>query len=225
MRLNSDFMWSIYLILVASLFFYFGNIIGVSETKNQISKDLIEKKEEIKILQKQNQQLSEELTSRGIYSYPQASIVSSKNDTLVNILITLNGKSPLTDLKVVRSHIYNYTGVEKEEARKIDPAIKTTNLGTLKTHNPAGFQINLKDDAAIHLEYRSGNKKWTQYLRVKNSPEHGISSFWIITNKNDEVIDKHVDEGFPVEDDGSILVWKNKKVRYSDIEMNSPLRL
>lgn len=225
MRLNSDFMWSIYLIVIAALFFYFGNMLAITATKEKYSREIEKNKEQLTVLKKQNQQLSDELTSRGIFSYPQANLVTTKNDSLTSILITLNGQSPIKDLMLKRSHTYNYSGIEAEDLKQ--PAhIKNSYLGTLKTHNPAGFEITMKEkEAAVKLEYKSGHDQWTQYIRVRKTSDNEPAAFWIITNKNDEVIDKHVDKGFPVEEDGSILLWKDKKVWYSEIGMNSTFRL
>ncbi|MFD0976842.1 hypothetical protein [Salinimicrobium gaetbulicola] len=226
MKINSDFMWSIYLIGVAALFFYFGNLLAVSATEEKFSRKMGEIEEELQVLKKQNQQLSEELTSRGIYSYPQANIVTTKNDSLTSVLITLNGQSPLKDLMLKRNHIYNYSGIEAEESDKKIQLKKTSYLGTLKTHNPAGFEITMKEkEAAVKLEYKSDNDQWTQHIRVRKTSDNKPTTFWVITNKNDEVIDKHVDKGFPTEEDGSILLWKDKKIWYSKIEMNSTFRL
>lgn len=226
MKINSDFMWSIYLIGIAALFFYFGNMLAVTVTEEKYERKIEEYAELVKVLKRQNQQLSDELTSRGIFSYPQANIISTKNDSLTSVLITLNGQSPLQDLMLKRSHIYNYSKIEMEDAINMVPIKKITHLGTLKTHNPAGFEITMKqNEAAINLVYKSGYDQWTQHIRVRKTPDNKLTTFWVITNKNDEVIDKHVDKGFPTEEDGSILLWKDKKVWYSKIEMNSTFRL
>ncbi|GAB2777273.1 hypothetical protein [Salinimicrobium soli] len=226
MRINSDFMWSIYLIVVAALFFYFGNLLAVSETEERYTRESEEYTEKIRELERQNQQLSNELTSRGIFSYPQANIVSTQEDSLATILITLNGQSPLEDLTLKRTHVYNYSDINAEDAEKSGHKIRTTHLGTLKTHNPAGFEIPMKDnEVAIELNYEAGDKHWTQTMRVKKTADKGFTTFWVITNKNGEVIDKHVDKEFPTETDEGILLWKDKKVWYSKIEMNSGFKL
>ena len=218
-------MWSIYLIGVAALFFYFGNKLAVSVTEEKYTRQIEEKTEEVKVLERQNQQLSEELTSRGIFSYPQANIVSAESDTVTTVLITLNGQSPLQDLRVRRSLIYNYSDITVEEAKNIVPQKTSNYLGTLKTHNPAAFELPMKEkEVAINLVYETENNQWTQHIRVRKSAGNEPLTFWVLTNKNDEVIDKHVDSGFPKEDDGSLFLWKGKKVWYSKIEMNSSFR-
>lgn len=226
MKINSDFMWSIYLILIAAIFFYFGNVLAVSETEEKFSRVLDENTEKLKLLEKQNLELSDKLTSKGILSYPQANILSTENDTITTILITLNGSTPLEDLKVNRSYIYNYSKVEHKDLPQMEVHKKTTFLGTLKTHTPAGFEIKMKEEeVAIDLVYQTGENTWNQHMRIKRDSNNELMAFWILTNKNNEVIDKHVDKGFPAEDDGSILLYKNKSVFYSDIKMNSSFSL
>jgi len=226
MKLNSDFMWSVYLIGTAILFFYFGSLIGSSQTEQNLSRQMEESEEKINILNRENRQLSQQLTSRGIYSYPQAGIITGEQDDHLTLLIMLNGQEALKDLVVKRNIIPNYSQLTASEAEKVTPTTRSAYLGSLKPHTPAGFQMSLKQkEAAIEFHFESGKSKWKQIIRSKKSPAGNILSFWVITNGNDLVIDKHIDEGFPVEEDGSILLWEDKKVRYAEIAMNSPFRL
>lgn len=222
MKLNSDFMWSVYLIGTAILFFYFGNLLGSSQTKQDLARQIDKKEEEIRILDRENQQLSEQLTSRGIYSYPQASIISGKQDGNLTLLIMLNGQEELKDLVVKRNVIPNYSDITTAEAEETMPSGRSAYLGSLRPHTPAGFEMSLKnEEAAIEFSFESGKNKWKQIIRAKKTASGNILSFWIITNGNNQVIDKHIDKGFPVEENGSIQLWKDQEVKYSEIGLNS----
>ncbi|MEG9326470.1 hypothetical protein V6B16_00845 [Salinimicrobium catena] len=225
MKFNSDLLWSFYLIAAAVLFFSFGNFIGSSQTEKELSRQLKRSEEKIQILNRENQQLSEQLTSRGIYSYPQAGIISSEEEDQVTLLLMLNGQKALKDLVVKRSMLPGYSLLKGSEAKETMLSQKITYLGSLKPHTPAAFEMPLKQkEAAIEFIFKSGKKQWKQILRVRQNDKGEIFSFWVITNGNDLVIDKHVDKGFPIEKDGGILLWEDRKVRYSEIEMNSVFR-
>lgn len=225
MKFNSDLLWSFYLIAAAVLFFSFGNFIGSSQTEKELFRQLKRSEEKIQILNRENQQLSEQLTSRGIYSYPQAGIISAEEEDQVTLLLMLNGQKALKDLVVKRSMLPGYSLLKGSEAKETMLSQKTTYLGSLKPHTPAAFEMPLKQkEAAIEFIFKSGKKQWKQILRVRQNDKGEIFSFWVITNGNDLVIDKHVDKGFPMEKDGSILLWEDRKVRYSEIEMNSVFR-
>lgn len=226
MKFNSDLMWSLYLITAAILFFFFGNYIGSSQTEKELIRRLQTNEERIQILNRENEQLSKQLTSRGIYSYPQAGIISAEKEDQITLLLMLNGQKALKDLVVKRSMLASYSLLKSSEARDALPSQKITYLGSLKPHTPASFEMPLKQrEAAIEFIFKSGKNQWKQILRVRKNEKGKILSFWVITNGDDLVIDKHVDKGFPTEEDGSILLWEDRKVRYSEIEMNSVFRL
>ena len=107
MKMNSDFMWSLYLIGTAILFFYFGSLIGKARANEDLSQEIQANEEMIRVLKGENLQLSEQLTSRGIYSYPRAGIIDQ--DDNLTLLIMLHGQKPLKDLEVRRTIIPNYS--------------------------------------------------------------------------------------------------------------------
>ena len=216
MKLNSDFVWALVLIGLAAASFFLGIKKSSLETEDQLH----EKLEEIRLLENKNQQLSEELRSRGIFSYPQANVVSKSQDSVATVLVTLNGKDPIEDLRLKRRIIYNYS--ESEATAEESSNGKISHLGTLKAHNPSAFDIPLtKDEVAIHLEYQSKNKQWYQFIRVKKTKEGKIKSFWVITNQNGVIIDKHIDSDFPTDMEGKVILWKETGVDYSGLEMTS----
>lgn len=224
MKLNSDIMWSFYLTGTAILFFCFGNFLGSSQTEKDLAQKMEEKDQKIKLLNQENQQLSEELTSRGILSYPQAGIISGNQEENLSLLIMLNGQKPITNLIVKRKVIPSYSQMSQEEVKNAIPEKNSGNLGVLKPHTPASINIPMKEEeVAVIFNFKSGKKEWSQHLRAKRDPSGKIAAFWVITNGNKVVIDKHIDKNFPLEPDGSILFWKDKKVNYSEIEMNSTL--
>lgn len=218
MKIKSDLVWAIILLALAAISFFLGMKKGSMGAEDQLE----DKLEEIKILESQNQQLSDELSSRGVYSYPQANIMSKPLDSFAMALITLNGKDPIEDLKLRRNMVYNYSAVDASEAQ---PKGKLSDLGTLKSHNPSAFEIPLtENEVGIHFEYESNRKKWHQYIRIKRSDDGKIRSFWVLTNDNSVIIDKHIDPGFPTDEAGQVTIWKDQKVDYSDLEMNSIFR-
>ena len=79
-------------------------------------------------------------------------------------------------------------------------------------------------EALIVLNFESGKNQWNQYIRMQKTPSGKVTTFWYITNGNEVVIDKHIDENFPLEVDGNIRLWKDKKVKYPEIEMNATFR-
>lgn len=216
MHYKSDLVWAVVLIGLAAASFFLGMKKSSLETEAQLK----DKLEEIRLLENKNQQLSEELQSRGVFGYPQANIVSKLQDSVAMVLITLNGKDPIEDLRLKRKVIYDYSGIEAMAEE--DQKGKLADLGTLKPHNPSAFDIPLTgEEVAIHLEYKSKRKQWHQYIRVKKTADGEIRSFWVITNQNSVVIDKHIDPGFPTNREGKVTLWKDSSVDYSELEMNS----
>ncbi|MDX1762584.1 MAG: hypothetical protein R3218_10560, partial [Christiangramia sp.] len=160
MNQRSDLVWAVVLIGLAAASFF----LGMKKSSLEAEAQLEEKVEKIKLLESKNHQLSEELRSRGVFSYPQANIVSKLQDSVAMVLITLNGKDPIEDLRLNRKIFYNYS--EVDAMTEEDLKGKTSDLGTLKPHNPSAFDIQLTEgEIAIHLEYGSKRKLWHQYIR------------------------------------------------------------
>ncbi|WP_029033165.1 hypothetical protein [Salinimicrobium terrae] len=215
MKVNSDFVWAVILLIVAAASFFLG-----IKKENLKSEELLDEKlEEIRVLENKNQQLSEELISRGIYSYPQASIIPKMEDSVAMVLISLNGKDPIKNLRLRRNVFFNYSAMGSFQPSQEG---RLTDLGDLKPHNPSAFDIPLQgDEVALNLEYESKNDTWQQYIWIKKSGEGQIKLFWIITNESSVVIDKHVDPGFHLDSEEKVVPWDDQKINYSNIEMNS----
>jgi hypothetical protein len=215
MKIKADLIWSIVLLGIAIASF----LLGMKKSTLKTEDELEETRREIRLLESKNQQLSEELMSRGIYSYPQANVVSDGQDAVAMVLITLNGKDAIQNLKLRREIIFNnsLTSGFKEELTG-----KFTDLGTLKPHNPTAFEIPITaKEVALQLNFESKSKKWQQYIWIKRNEVGNIKSFWVITNQNSVIIDKHMDPGFPTDKEGTIMLFKDKQVRYPELELNS----
>lgn len=219
MKIKSEIIWSAMLILTAGVFFYLGNKTGTLETEENYRNSIIEKTEKIRALESKIHQMSEELTSRGIYSYPQAAIVSNKKDAAATVLIKLNGRDAIKDLEIQRKIKSENTGAAANH-----PKSKTTTsyIGDLTVHNPVAFELDkFEKELAIDLFFKSQRNQWHQYILAKKNENGVIKTFWVITNGDYEVIDKHIDEGFPTDKDGRVIFGETKKVNYSEIRMNS----
>lgn len=219
MKIKSEIIWSAMLILTAGVFFYLGNKTGTLETEEDYRNSIIEKSEKITALESKIQQISDELTSRGIFSYPQAAIASDKNDATATVLISLNGREAIKDLEIQRRIKSDNSGASVQ-----DPGSKTTTayIGNLTVHNPVTFELTeFEKELAINLYFKSQRKQWHQYILAKKTENGVIKTFWVITNGDSEVIDKHIDEGFPTDKDGKVSFGQKKKVNYSEIRMNS----
>lgn len=218
MKLRSDFVWAAILIGTAVISFYLGTRIGSLDTKNRIANELQEQAEKIKVLENKNQQLSEELKSRGVFSYPQANLVAGKTDAGPKVLILLNGKDAIENLEIKRK-VGSFSSNPTRGLAKIE---KSTHIGTLTAHNPIAFEIeNFEKYIFLEFSFRAGGKEWHQYLVGRKTSKGKIKTFWVITDKNSEVIDKHVDQGFPTDNNGNLLLGGDEKLQYSDIRMNS----
>lgn len=224
MKVKSEIILAILLMATAVISIYLGFRTGALNSKEDLRIQIEEKTEKIKVLEDKIQQLSQELTSRGIYSYPQASLVPEKGGTAAKVLITLNGREEIKDLEIERRINFDYLNNAGESLEATANKGKTVFLGTLTAHNPVAFEIeNFQKDLAIDLKFKSGRDQWHQYIRTSKTPD-GIKSFWVITNRDSEVIDKHIDPGFPTDVSGSVEFTGNRKVRYADIAMNSIFR-
>lgn len=215
MKINSDFIWALVVLVVATASFF----LGMKKESLKTEELFQEKMEEIKVLENKNQQLSEELTSRGIFSYPQATIIPQPGEDYATVLISLNGKDPINNLEVDRNIVYNYSSKEAP-----DPGSKGKHydLGNLKPHNPSAFELPLESgEVSLQLEYKSNRKIWHQYIWLRKTAENEVKSFWLITNENSVVIDKHIDPGFPTNSEGKVVLWKGESIHYSDLKMNS----
>lgn len=226
MKIKSEIIWAILLIGTAAISFYMGSRKGESESKKALRTNIEQKAEKITILENKNQQLSEKLISRGIYNYPQASAVSNEENSLLMVLITLNGNDALQNLELRRKIIPNYSNVSTEELAKYKGTDIVSDLGTLKAHQPAALNVPLtSEEIAINLIYRTQDQRWQQHMRFKQAPNGKVRSFWVITNGDSQVIDKHIDEGFPLDSEGNIVFSKDRRIQYSDIRMNSEFSL
>ncbi len=226
MKIKSEIIWAILLIGTATVSYYLGFKTGTLETDENLKISREQKAEKILSLENKVQQLSEELTSRGIYSYPQASVISKHRDSTATVLIHLNGRDPIKSLEIERKQIINYSRNTKDNFEESGLKKTTAFIGTLNAHNPVTFELDwFKEATAIDLTFKSEQNRWHQYIRASKTPEGEIRTFWIITNKDSEVIDKHIDEGFPVDKDGNLALGADREVKYSEIVMNSIFRL
>lgn len=218
-KVKSEVIWALLLIGTAAIFFFLGTRTARLEADEESKVIMRERADKISALEEKIHQLSDELASRGIFSYPQANVVSKMQDSVAMVLITLNGKDHIENLKLKRKVIYDYS---KGNSAKAVESEKMYDLGILKPHNPAAFDIPLpQQEVALHITYESNRKKWQQYILIKKAQDGKIRSFWVITNQNSVVIDKHMDSGFPVDAQGMIRFWNGESVEYSDLELNS----
>lgn len=222
MKINSDVIWAVSLVVLGFICFYIGNRVGRIEAGREYRSENEEQQAEIENLLQKNNQLSEELTSRGIYSYPQATIIPEAKDSQATVLITLNGNDPVKNLEIRRKVFYDYSKKGQKELKDSGNISEPIFLGTLKSHNPATFDIPLtKEEIALVFQFESKKNQWKQHIRLKRLPDGTVKSFWVITNGESEVIDKHIDQGFPTDPDGNIVFWEDRKLKYSEIELNS----
>lgn len=225
MKLTSEFIWAALLIVTAALFFYLGIKTGSLETEEALNDSIEKKAKEISALERKIHQLSEELTSRGIFSYPQASVISEKTDSAVTVLIHLNGREAIPNLEIERKIMIDDSIPKDGKAKDLSSGGTKTSIGDLHAHNPVAFKVDdFQNQLGIDLFFRSERKQWHQYIRARRTLEGEIKTFWIITNQESEVIDKHMDEGFPVNSTGSISFDANKNIKYSEVRMNSIFR-
>ncbi len=218
MKIKSDVIWAVLLIATAAIAIYLGAKEGSLKTEEAFQAKIETRDKRIRILEDKVQQLSEELTSRGIFSYPQATLVSAKKDTVANVVITLNGREEIRNLEITRKlklSGQDHSGIPEKKVR-------TVSIGTLNAHNPVNFEVeNFQKELLIHLVFKSGKNLWNQYIVARKNSRGEIRSFWVITNSEYEVIDKHIDEDFPTEKEYISLPDDNLEVKYSDIKMNS----
>ena len=220
MKKKADLIWAGLLLLTALIFFYLGNKTGSIEAGEDLTNQIQNKNETISALENKLQQLSDELTSRGIYSYPQAHVVADENDSNATVLINLNGRDPIKNLVIERRLISNYSAMTQDLDNQ--PASTKASIGTLTAHNPLTFTIEeIKNEIAVELIYRSDRNQWHQYLWSNRISSGELKTFWVITNSDSQVIDKHIDEGFPTDQDGDVVLGENQKLDYADIKMNS----
>ncbi|MCY2685936.1 hypothetical protein [Salinimicrobium sp. TH3] len=217
MKVKSEIIWAILLIGSATLAFYLGSRTERIEMEDDVLSIVKEKSDTIRALKIKIGQLSEELTSRGIYSYPQAHIVKEDDSSSV-VLITLNGKETIPDLEIEKMITYENGENDKVNERKE----LTTNIGNLTPHNPVAFEIKeFKKSIKIILEFKSGKKQWHQCIIAKKTSQGEIKTFWVLTTEDSMVIDKHVDQGFPTDDEGYLVMGPNKKMKFAEIEFQS----
>lgn len=215
MKIRSDFILTIILLIVVVASFFLGMKKGSMEAEELLEKKL----EENTVLENKNQQLSEELISRGIYSYPQATIIPKMEDSVAMVLISLNGEEPIKDLKLRRAVFFNFSSMGSS---KPSPKGKLTDLGDLKPHSPSAFDIPLEgEEVSMQLEYSSKKDKWHQYIWIRRSEDDQIKSFWVITNESSVVIDKHIDTGFHSDTEEKVVPWEDQTLNYTDVKMNS----
>lgn len=218
MKIKSDVIWAGLLIGTAAISIYLGSKGGSFQTEEALIEEIETKNKKIKILENKILQLSEELTSRGIFSYPQANLVTTKEDTITNVVITLNGRDEIDNLEITRKLKNNSPFQPENQKVKV---IKVS-IGTLNAHNPVNFEIeNFQKEILIELKFSSGKDQWNQYIIARKTPAGKIRSFWVITNSESEVIDKHIDEGFPAVNNNIVLPGEDREVKYSEIKMNS----
>lgn len=193
------------------------------QSEEELRTKLQEKDTEIRILNQKNLELTEELASRG--SYPQANVVSKLEHSVATVVVTLNGGYALDNLLLYKNVLPGYSMLSNSEMEDLSQSQNFTDLGSLKAHHPAAFNVPMsRDEVAVHLQFNTRSKQWIQHIRIKKDAEGQIKAFWVLTNGDSEVIDKHIDKGFPVDEDGRISLWQNSKVSYSDIEVNSIFR-
>lgn len=221
MKIKSDFIWAVLLIATAAIAIYLGAKEGSLKTEEAFQSKIEIRDKRIKILENKVQQLSEELTSRGIFSYPQATLVTTKKDTVANVVITLNGREEIKNLEITRKLMVR----SQENSAPLLKRVKTVSIGTLNAHNPVNFEVeNFEKELLIQLIFKSGKNLWNQYIMTRKNSKGEIKTFWVITNRESEVIDKHIDEGFPVNKEREFNFGIIRGLKYSEIRMNSIFR-
>ena len=218
MKIKSDVIWAALLIGTAAISIYLGAKGGTLQTEETLKTEIDKRDKEIKVLKNKIQQLSEELVSRGIFSYPQANIVTTKEDTITNVVITLNGREEIENLEITRK----LQVPDMQNSNTPASSIRNVSIGTLNAHNPVNFEVeNFEKELLIQLTFKSGRNLWNQYIIARKNSKEEIKTFWVITNSESEVIDKHIDEGFPTQNEVISLPGENREVKYSDIRMSS----
>ena len=221
MKIKSEIIWATFLIGTAALSFYLGSTTGSLETRESMRSMIESQTDTINILENKVEQLSEELTSRGIYSYPQANIVTEDNGSTSVVVVTLNGREAIHNLEIESRPTTRNGNGANDNSDEFPPGI-TANIGTLTAHNPVAFEIeDIGKGIDVDLNFNSRRHQWHQYIRARKTSDGEIKTFWVITNEDMEVIDKHVDTGFPADEDGNLILGKNKKVKFSEIRMSS----
>ena len=222
MKLKSDIIWAAVLISTAVLFFYLGTNSGTLSSEKYTEGKNKEQAEKIAVLENKIQQLSEELKSRGIYSHPQANVFMEKGSSATKVLIILNGKDAIPNLQIDRKLLIDSSDDDTGNFEELAGKAKTTHIDVLTAHNPVAFEIDgFKNKIALDLSFKSEDNQWHQYLIGRKTGKGEIKTFWVLTNQDSEVIDKHVDPGFPKDIEGNLLLGKKKKVKYAHIQMNS----
>ena len=134
MKKKADLIWAGLLVLTALIFFYLGNKTGSIEAGEDLTNQIQNSNETISALESKLQQLSDELTSRGIYRYPQAHVIAEENDSNATVLINLNGRDAIRNLVIERRLISNYSAMTQDP--DIQPTSTKASIGTLTAHNP-----------------------------------------------------------------------------------------
>lgn len=222
MKVRSDFVWAVLLLGTAVISFFLGARKGRLDTGENFRDRIGEETEKISVLENKVQQLSEELISRGIYSYPQANVISEKDDTTATVVVVLNGRESIPNLKIERKPTENFSAENTDTVVQTVRKRTISNIGNLTAHNPVAFELGTsRDNIDVNLKFISGRNVWHQYIRARKTPDGELKNFWVITNKESEVIDKHIDKGFPLDENGSLVFDPGRTVKYSEVRMNS----
>jgi hypothetical protein len=183
-------------------------------SENSLKEMITYQTSEIKRLSEENIRLSQviykntnQLTGNG--SYPIGQVAGGKKNA-VQIIIGVNGEFALPNLTARIVSIPDYKKISGLDLRTAGITNPTIPLGTIRKNEMKYFFADTRTkETAVIIYFKSDNYSWIQSMRIIITPK-GRRSFWFITDDNGKIIDKHIDDDFPKNNDGKVVLWSNE---------------
>ena len=148
------------------------------------------------------------LTGNGTYPY---AIIGGSTPETSQLIFGTRGEYALPEgITAVIYQYPNYNTLDVDNLGVSGIISEEINFGKFRKHDGRSRFIDiLSDNTALRIYFQSDNNNWIEEMRIVNTPT-GRKTIWYIKDENRNVLEKHIDEGFPVTENGEIVLWSNE---------------
>jgi hypothetical protein len=193
------------------------------ETEKKLKQTIEDQSSEIKILNNKNIELSESIIKQthqitGEGSFPIANLAGGQdNGNQTQITIGVLGEFAIPNLTAKFVVIPDYSKVNGMDFRILGIDSETLSLGTLRKSEMKSHFVGTKtNETAVIIYFNSDNHSWTQSIRIRKDDRRKSISY--IQDQEGKYLFKTVDDNFPMNKNGDIVLWENNSINIKELK-------
>jgi hypothetical protein len=193
------------------------------ETEKNLKTTIDNQSFEIKTLNKKIIELSESIIKQthqitGEGSFPIANLTGGQdNGNQTQITIGVAGEFAIPNLTAKFVVIPDYSTVNGLDLKIRGIHSETLVLGTLRKSEMKSYLVETKtNETAVIIYFNSDNHSWTESIRIRK--DGGRKSIRYIQDQEGKYLFKTVDDNFPMNKNGDIVLWKNNSINIKELK-------